>query len=355
MHAAKFRTAILGSVFALVCFSGCTEKPRSRFWTAMDCNFDATIHGSGGRVAPEAALDTLQSMASRYERLFTDYDPTGPLSALRGRKGDTIDLDPEIVIVLRQAIKVDRASGNSFDIGVHDLKRFWGIGDASPRVPPPDSVQLFLIRRFGFVPNPGDTLPDPVSILPDGRVALLTDSLPIDLGGIAKGYTVDKMSQRLTELGYPDHLIQGGGEIRASGRKRKGPWMIGIKNPRKTDTVVGVISLDSGSAVSTSGDYERFFFQDGVRYHHIFDPRTGSPARGGTISVTLLCLTSLVCDGWSKPLFVLGPGRGRKLADSLGLQAFWVRETPQGPCSRKTDGWGRRLDAGSMSACPADW
>jgi len=339
----------------LAVLNGCSSKPHARYWTAMDCNFDATIHGSGGKVSQEEALDTLQTLSIRYERLFSDYDASGPISVLRGRKGDTVEVDPEIVIVLRKALETDRHSGNLFDMGVHDLKQFWGIGGGVQRVPPADSIQLFLKKRFGFVPTASDTLPDPIAILPDGRVVLLIDSLPIDLGGIAKGYTVDKMSEKLTELGYPNHLIQGGGEIRAAGKKRKGPWGIGIKNPRNTDTIVGVISLDSGRAVSTSGDYERFFVHEGVRYHHIFDARTGSPARGGTISVTIMCPSSFTCDAWSKPMFVLGPRRGRKLADSLGLQAFWVRETPDGLCSRRTDSWGAKLEASVVPDCPSDW
>jgi thiamine biosynthesis lipoprotein len=353
------RTSIrsFAPAFAIVLglLAGCSAKPHSRYWTAMDCNFDATIHGDAGKVAQEDALDSLQALAARYERLFSDYDPSGPLSVLRGRKGDTVDVDPEIVTVLRKALETDRHSGNSFDMGVHDLKRFWGIGGGLERVPPRDSIDLFLKKRFGFVPTATDTLPDPIAILPDNRVILLIDSLPIDLGGIAKGYTVDKMSEKLAELGYPNHLIQGGGEIRTAGRKRKGQWGIGIKNPRNTDTIVGVIGLDSGRAVSTSGDYERFFIHEGVRYHHIFDARTGSPARGGTISVTLLCPSSFTCDAWSKPMFVLGPRRGRKLADSLGIQAFWVRETPGGLCSRRTDLWGAKLDATVVPTCPSDW
>lgn len=321
----------------------------------MDSNFDATVHGPEGVVPHEAALDTIQALAARYERLFTDYDPAGPLSALRGREGDTVTLDPEIVFVLRQALLTDRFSDGGFDVGVHDMKRLWGIGLENPAVPSPDSIGFYLRRRFGFVPGPTDSLPTPLRILSDTRVLLLTDSLPIDLGGIAKGYTVDRLSQKLSELGYPAHLVQAGGEILTAGRKPTGDWKIGIKNPRQLDSVVGIVTLDSGRAITTSGDYERFFFQDGARHHHIFDPRTGSPARGGTISVTLLCPTSMACDASSKPLFVLGPMRGRKLADSLGLDAFWVRESPQGLCSRQTDGWGHRLGSLTIPSCPADW
>ena len=345
----------LAATLAALLLSSCMPEPVSRSWTAMSCNFDATIHGDGGTVAREAALDTLVEMGARYEQLFSDYDPRGPLSTLRGRKGDKVELDPEIVAVLRQAIDVDRASGGAFDIGVHDLKRLWGIGTDSAHVPASDSVKLFLERRFGFAPGPRDSLPPAVRILSPTRVELLVDSLPIDLGGIAKGYVADRMSERLSELGYPVHLVQAGGEILAKGRKAKGLWNIGIKNPRRTDSLAGVIALDSGMAISTSGDYERFFEKDGIRYHHIFEARTGSPSRNGTISVTLLCPTSLVCDGWSKPMFVLGPGRARRLADSLGIQAFWIRESATGPCSRKTGGWNGRLASENIPACDADW
>jgi FAD:protein FMN transferase len=342
-------------MLALAVLWGCGSKPSTRFWTAMDSNFDATIHGSKGLVTPEAALDTLQALAERYEKLFTDYDPSGPLAALRGRTGDTASLDPEVVVVLRQALLTDSLSEGAFDVGVHDMKRLWGIGRTTPAVPSPDSIGHYLAKRFGFVPGPTDPLPVPLRILSDSQVLLLVDSLPIDLGGIAKGYTVDRLSRKLSDLGYPVHLVQAGGEILAAGRKPSGDWKIGIKNPRQLDEVVGIVTLDSGRAVTTSGDYERFFFQDGARHHHIFDPRTGSPSRGGTVSVTLLCATSLVCDASSKPLFVQGPAHGRKWAESLGIEAFWIRESPQGLCSRQTDGWGARLGSLSIPSCPADW
>ncbi len=355
MAESAIRNALLMSISVAALLAGCGPEPVSRHWTAMSCNFEAAIHGSDGKVPPRSALDTLQDLSARYDSLFTDYDPSGPLSALRGKKGDTVRVDPEIIQVLTQALAVDRASGGSFDIGVHDLKQLWGIGSENAHVPPADSVKLYLIRRFGFAPTATDTLPSPLRILPDGRVVLLSDSLPIDLGGIAKGYAVDRLSRKLSELGYPVHLVQAGGEILTRARKPVGPWKIGIKNPRALDSLAGVITLDSGMAVSTSGDYERYFESDGARYHHIFDARTGSPARGGTISVTLLCPTSLACDAWSKPMFVLGPRRGRILADSLGLQAFWIRETSGGLCSRRTQAWHGRLAADAVPECASDW
>jgi len=337
-----------------LCLWSCKSKPVTRYWTAMDCNFDATVHGPGEGMSAQKALDAEVAESHRLDHLFTDYDASSPLHVLRGRKGDTVVVGPEIALVLRKVLVSMRVSHNAFDPGMHDLKQLWGIGTEKGHVPPQDSIDLFLKRRFGFLPKPDDTLPVPFKVLPDDRVVLLTDSLPIDLGGIAKGYSVDRLSRVLDSLGWPRHLIQGGGEIIAGGRKKSGPWHIGIKNPRRNDTIVGIIRCDSTCAVSTSGDYERYFIQDGIRYHHIFDPPTGHPALGGTISVTVLCPTSLDCDAFTKPLFVMGPARSRHLADSLGLQAYWIRETPDGLCSRQSTGWGDRLQAG-LPTCPADW
>lgn len=342
------------AVSFLAALVGCKEDAVHRDWTAMDCNYAASLHGRG-KGAPEAALDTLEALSHGYDRLFSDYDPQGPLSLLRGRKGDTVRVDPAIATVIRKGLATQARSRDAFDMGMHDLKQLWGIGTERGHVPPRDSIELFLRRRFGFLPKAGDSIPMPFAFVPDGRVVLLTDSLPIDLGGIAKGYAVDRLSDKLVELGYPDHLLQGGGEIRARGRKPSGAWKIGVKNPRRTDSILAVVSLDTGMAVSTSGDYERFFLKDGVRYHHIFAPATGAPYRGATVSATLLCSNSLDCDALSKPMFLMGPRRGRPLADSLGISVLWVRESPTGLCVRTTDAWGRRLQELAVPNCPADW
>jgi thiamine biosynthesis lipoprotein len=160
------------------------------------------------------------------------------------------------------------------------------------------------------------------------------------------------MSETLVRLGYPVHLLQAGGEIRARGQKANGPWKIGIKNPRATSTVTALVVLESGKAISTSGDYERFFIHQGTRYHHLLDPQTGWPARNGVASVTLLCSTSAQCDLWSKPLYLLGPTKGKPLADSLGISALWVRETSQGLCGTTTASWKDVLQRDTLPDCP---
>lgn len=317
----------------------------------MDCNFAATIHGSGS-IPAEVALDTLQAMSQELESVFTDYDPFGPLALLKGRKGDTVEPDPRIVEVLRSALPAMSASHGKLDIGLHDLKALWALDAADPQVPDSAAIDSALAKRYGKAHDDASRARPPLEILPDGRVVLLTDSLPIDLGGIAKGWAVDRMSDKLVDLGFPVHLIQGGGEIRARGRKTTGPWNIGIKNPRATGTLAALVELDSGLAISTSGDYERFFIKDGIRYHHLFDPATGAPSRNGVVSASLLCPTSAVCDRWSKPMFLLGPELGRPLADSLGVPILWIRETASGLCGTATPSWGTRLQRDTLPECP---
>lgn len=337
-------------VLSALFLCSCRQESTHRDWAAMDCNFAATLHGSGA-IPPEAALDSLQALSREYEALFTDYDPAGPLSILRGRAGDTVRPDPRIVEVVRGALATMAASRGTLDIGLHDLKALWRIGAENPAVPDSSAIASVLAARFGTDSvHRGDP---PLEILPDGRVVLRTDNLPIDLGGVAKGWAVDRMSAALVGMGYPVHLIQAGGEILSRGSKAKGPWKIGIKNPRATRTTAALVVLDSGLAITTSGDYERFFLQGGTRYHHLFDPATGWPARGGVASTTLLCRTSAQCDLWSKPMFLLGPGKGRALADSLGIPVLWILETPSGICGAATPSWGRRLDRDTLATCPS--
>lgn len=327
----------------------CKQPSTHRDWAAMDCNFAATIHGRGS-VPPEEALDSIQATSRALEALFTDYDPRGPLSILRGHLGDTVSPDPRIVEVLRGALEAMRASDGALDIGLHDLKALWDLDAAAPRVPDSAAIGRSLRKRFGEHLESRHQMP--FEILPDGRVVLRVDSLPIDLGGVAKGWSVDRMSEQLVRLGYPVHLIQGGGEIVTHGTKASGPWRIGVKNPRATVDQIALVTSDQGFAISTSGDYERFFILDGIRYHHLFDASTGAPARNGVASASLFCDSSAICDRWSKPMFLLGPDRGTSLADSLGIDVLWVMETPTGLCGIGTSSWGSRLWRDTLSACP---
>jgi thiamine biosynthesis lipoprotein len=336
-------------VLACLSFPGCSRKPAktAHRWFGMDTDFSATLYSGAGRVPADSAFALLERESVRLERVFSDFLPGSSLSRLIGRAGDTLATGPEIMDVFRAAAEMAEASRGSFDITLHNLKTAWGLSSGdSGRVPAPAELIAALHGNpaFGAPPDSNPAAYPPYRLLEgkDGgapnRMVLLRDSAVFDLGGIAKGYAVDRMHALLNSLGYPDHIVTAGGDLRVGGHKGPGPWTLGIRHPRHADALAGTLTLAEPLAVSTSGDYERYFIRDGVRYHHIFDPRTGKPARP-YCSVTVLSPGSLLSDRLTKPLFILGPGRGDYLLKRFGARAVWMRESAAGTA-------GDRIDAG---------
>jgi len=137
----------------------------------------------------------------------------------------------------------------------------------------------------------------------------------IDLGGIAKGYAVDCGIELLRQRGYTHALVNAGGDSRVIGDRLGRPWVVGIRHPDHPDQVITRVPL-TDSAFSTSGDYERYFDEDGVRYHHIIDPRTGHSA-SKVRSATVIAPTATRTDGLSKTAFVLGPEEALRIYNAL--------------------------------------
>jgi thiamine biosynthesis lipoprotein len=137
----------------------------------------------------------------------------------------------------------------------------------------------------------------------------------IDLGGIAKGYGIDRAGVTLEDAGYKNYIVYGGGDLLVSGRHPDRPWKTGIQDPDDPGSYFAVIDV-TDAAVVTSGDYERYFTKGGKRYHHILDPKTGFPARGAR-SVTVLADRAVYADGMATALFVMGARAGKALVDRL--------------------------------------
>jgi thiamine biosynthesis lipoprotein len=313
-------------------------------WYGMDTDFSATLFAPGSRgtpkAAPEEAFALLEKESARLENVFSDFLPGSSLKNLRGRAGDTVSAAPEILEVFRAAEEMAVASRGSFDITLHNLKSAWGLASGETNRIPSDAELAAALRgnpAFGAPVDSNPAATPAFRVLSDGRIVLLRDSVVFDLGGIAKGFTVDRMHALLDSLGYPDHILTAGGDLRVGGEKLAGgkgkspePWTLGIRHPRHTDALAGTLTLRQPFAVSTSGDYERYFLKGGVRYHHIFDPRTGKPARP-YCSVTVLASSSLLADRLTKPLFILGPHAGTFLLERFGAKAVWMREIGGAP------------------------
>jgi thiamine biosynthesis lipoprotein len=286
--------------------------------------------------AMHAALDEVD----RLEALLSEYRPSSQIALINRAAGDTpVEVDPEVLWLLERARRTTEITEGAFDITFASCARLWSIREQ--RVPESQHLEACL-------DNVG-----PQHLVLDGRRStawLPRTGTAIGLGGIGKGYAADRAADVLLAHGVHRFVIDAGGDLLVHGTDLDGPWSVILANPRDADRPYGTLRLDRG-AVVTSGDYVRFFERDDVRYHHIFDPATGYPARR-SVAVTVLAPSAADADALATGLFVLGPDRGLAVAARLpGVEALFVapdltvHRTPgfpavsPDPVSTPSDGW----------------
>lgn len=236
-------------------------------------------------------------------------------------KGPVV-VSPETLLVLKQGLKVSELTEGAFDLSYYALQGLWHFDqDLDPTLPRAADIEarlpLINYRRIQV---------DEVA----STVALPTPGMALNLGGITKGFAVDGMVAVLRSRGFEDGFVQAGGDLLFFGQQGDQPWTAGIQDPRGPygDSFARV-KLPEAGAFSTSGDYERSFVVEGVRYHHILDPRTGYPARG-LRSVTLWVKNAFEADALTTGIFVMGPERGMALIESLpGVEGVLVTQANQ--------------------------
>ena len=217
----------------------------------------------------------------------------------------------------------DKSEG-AFDPSIGELTRLWDIEGENPKVPEEKALKNTM-KRIGY--EKIHLNPEKKEIAPEGGVTL-------DLGAVGKGIACDRIKELLDEdataqgedTGTQGAIVSVGGSILVYGKKPDGEkWTVAIQDPRGPDgEYMGVLSLDDTTVVSTSGDYEKYFMENGKRYHHILDPHTGYPAESGLISVTVVCENGLLSDGLSTACFVLGKERGLKLLEEYGAEGVII-------------------------------
>ncbi|WP_448535358.1 FAD:protein FMN transferase [Pseudothermotoga sp.] len=243
-----------------------------------------------------------QVMFNELERVYKKYNPNDPSSVVSkiNNSNDWIDIDEETFVLLDAAVRFSRLTDGAFDPTLGELIRLWGfdkIAEKVPnRVPTPEEIGEVL-KRVGV---------NKLELDFQRRRVRLIDGAKLDLGGIAKGYALDRAYQVAKEVDKDcTGFVEAGGDIRILGPKfGSRPWVVGVRDPRKSDSAIAYLYLTSG-AVATSGDYERYFEVEGVRYHHILDPKTGFPSRGA-ISVTVVADNAVTADALSTAGFVMG-------------------------------------------------
>ena len=261
----------------------------------------------------QALLAQVIAEMRRIEQAYSPYVEESELSRLNREAGKGwVNVSAELLELLEQSAQASQMTGGAFDITYASVGRYYDYR-AGAR---PDDAKLkagLEAINYEFVEL------DPAA----GRVRFLHPLVYVDLGGIAKGYAVDRCIELLAEAGITQASVAAGGDSRILGDRFGEPWTVGIQDPRAPDSMAVLLPLVD-VAVSTSGDYERFFVEDGIRYHHIIDPSTGDSARQSW-SVTILGTEATLTDALSTSVFVLGPDKGLALIDRLpGIDAIII-------------------------------
>ncbi|HHY46181.1 MAG TPA: FAD:protein FMN transferase [Firmicutes bacterium] len=284
------------------------EEPPSATKTSfmMGTLVSIKAYGPNAQNAVDAAFARIRDIESEVSASLPDSE-ISELNLSAGKAPVRISRDTEIL--LREALRFARASGGKFDPTIGPLVKLWQIGTDKAHIPPAAEIEaaMHLVRYQDLIVNEKD-----------GTAFLRRPGMAVDLGAIAKGYAGDEVIRILKDAGIRSGYVDLGGNVVVLGSKPDGtPWRVGVQDPRgeRGDYVLAIPVVDK--SVVTSGDYERYFEKDGVRYHHILDPFTGWPSRSGLISATIISDRSIDGDALSTTVFLLGPDKGMKLIEEL--------------------------------------
>ena len=260
----------------------------------------------------------------RIDKVMTTWTEDSEVSRINAAAGAApVQVSEETYAVIERAQDVSKRTRGIFDITVGAFKGLWKFDqDMDGTLPDPKEVKARL-ANIGYL--------NVVLDKAKRTVFLRKKGMSITLGGIAKGYAVDKCVKLLFDQGLTSFMVQAGGDMYIAGKKSADPWVVGIRDPRGPRDAMFAVAPVEDRSFSTSGDYERGFVKDGVRYHHILDPRTGMPARASR-SVTIRAKDAFTADAWSKVMFILGWQEGMKVIAREKLTDFevvWVDDKNQ--------------------------
>lgn len=255
--------------------------------------------------AARAAIGAVMDEMHRIDALMSPFKPDSELSRInREAAQKPVVISQEMFDLISRSLGFSKLSGGAFDITFSSVGYLY---DYRERVKPSDAEIAKALPGVNYRHLQLDRKRRTIHFARSG--------VRIDLGGIAKGYAVDNCIALLKKRGVTNAIVTAGGDSRLLGDRRGRPWNVGIRDPRRSDDVVTVLPLVD-VAISTSGDYERFFEEDGVRHHHIINPKTGKSA-SGVRSVTVIGPDGVTTEGLTKSVFVRGPEEGMRLIESL--------------------------------------
>ncbi|PYS01099.1 MAG: FAD:protein FMN transferase [Acidobacteria bacterium] len=310
-----FSPKLTSVIAACLVFAACTGPAsggahlvdRTRSSMGTELRLTAWTNDEPGVVA---AFEAIFREFDRLEGLLSNWQEDSDVQRLNSAAGQhPVRVGTELRDVLETARQVSDWTNGKFDVTFGVMSGLWKFDYQNQDGTIPDHREV--VRRRSLI-NYRDIELDERN----GTAFLRRHGMVVNLGGIGKGYAVDRARAILHERGFRDFLIQFGGDMYAGGREGDRPWKLGIQDPRGPANRIFATVDVSDSTFSTSGDYARSFIKDGRRYHHILDPATGEPSQGCR-SVTIMTATATIADGLSTGVFVLGPERGMALIEQL--------------------------------------
>lgn len=318
----KFKVLIF--VFLIFFIYGCGKKEYSRVEFLMDTVVEIKVYHRSKAEAEEAIDSSMEEMR-RVEQKMSLFLPGSEVSRineqalLKKAKGSLLaegwtPVSDELFSLLGESVRLSELTKGCFDITIYPLWRIWKFEGENLEVPDKEEIEkeLQLVDYKNIV-------------IENGKIKFVKKYMGIDLGGIAKGYAVDAAVSVLKKKNITSAMVNAGGDMYVLGRKQGKPWRIGIRHPRREGEILGTIKVED-KAIVTSGDYERFFFSEGKKYHHIINPKTGYPA-DECQSVTIVAEEATFADGLATGIFVLGPREGMALIENLeGVEGVIVNK-----------------------------
>jgi FAD:protein FMN transferase len=292
------RTSI--SIFAIVLVSLVSSCKKAEF-----ASFNGFIQGTTYSIVFEHLKNTNpDSLKREVEKLLHDFDMSLSLyidsSVLsKVNRNEDVTVDPFFEEVYRKSAIISEMSGGAFDVTVGPLVRAWGFG-------PDDHKNFSEAKRDSLLKLVGMSK---ISLV-NGKVIKADPDISLDFNAIAQGYSVDVVCSYFDDLGIENYLIEIGGEVRASGTKNGNLWRIGIDKPEDNNIIPGqslqAIVRITDKALATSGNYRKFYVEDGIKYSHTIDPKTGYPAKNRLLSATILADDCATADGIATACMVMG-------------------------------------------------
>ena len=265
----------------------------------------------------------VKNTLKKANKILSNWDKDSEISIInKTNKTTAIKISDELNEVFKTAKEINAKSNGFFDLTLDPIIELWGFGYKNKQkqiIPKDNQIKniLSLIGQKSFLEMNFD----------NNELIKKNKDIKINLSSIGKGYGIDLIGKKLDQLGINNYIINIGGDILTKGyNSKKENWVIGIENPNLKEKLIKEIVNLTNKGLATSGDYKNFFTNDGKRYSHIINPKTGKPIMHSTKSVTVIHENSMKADGWATAFLALGSLEGLKIADKEKIAVLFIDE-----------------------------